>query len=66
MGKEIVGTLYGPSNPRVALFRYLELYRVGKLEVDESITITYSHDQTDQGQQDMLEGRGIKGVVDCG
>lgn len=64
--KEVLGTLYGASNPRTDLPRYLELYRIGKLKVDELITKTYTLDQINEGYQDMLEGRIIKGVIDYG
>ncbi|MDI3341146.1 MAG: NDMA-dependent alcohol dehydrogenase [Sphaerobacter sp.] len=63
MQKEVVGSLYGNSNPRVDLPRYLELYRAGTLKVDELITRTYTLDQINEGYQDMLEGRNIRGVI---
>jgi len=63
MQKEIVGSLYGNSNPRADLPRYLELYRTGTLKVDELITKTYTLDQINEGYQDMLEGRNIRGVI---
>lgn len=66
MQKEVVGSLYGNSNPRTDLLRYLELYRVGKLKVDELVTKTYTLDDINEGYKDMLEGRNIKGVIDYG
>jgi S-(hydroxymethyl)glutathione dehydrogenase/alcohol dehydrogenase len=61
--KEIVGTLYGDSPVHADLPRYLETYRAGKLKVDELVTQTYSHDEINQGYQDMLDGKNIRGVI---
>uniref|UniRef100_A0A831TBA8 NDMA-dependent alcohol dehydrogenase n=2 Tax=Thermorudis TaxID=1649508 RepID=A0A831TBA8_9BACT len=63
LGKEVVGTLYGHSNPRADFARYLELYRLGKLKIDELITRTYTLDQINEGFRDMLDGRNIRGVI---
>lgn len=64
LGKEIVGSLYGNSATQADLPRYLEVYRAGKLKVDELITRTYSLDDINQGFQDMLDGKNIRGVID--
>ncbi|ABG06060.1 Alcohol dehydrogenase, zinc-binding protein [Rubrobacter xylanophilus DSM 9941] len=61
--KEVVGTMYGDSPVNADLARYLELYRTGKLKVDELITRTYSHDEINQGYRDMLDGKNIRGVI---
>ena len=61
--KEVAGCLYGSSNPQADVLRYLELYRAGKLKVDELITRTYTLDEINQGYQDMLDGKNIRGVI---
>ncbi|BBL80590.1 alcohol dehydrogenase [Rubrobacter xylanophilus] len=61
--KEVVGTMYGHSPVNSDLQRYLELYRTGRLKVDELITRTYSHDEINQGYRDMLDGKNIRGVI---
>lgn len=61
--KELVGSLYGNSNPQADIPRYLGLYREGKLKVDELITRTYTLDQINEGYQDMLDGKNVRGVV---
>ena len=43
--------------------RLLELYSAGKLKVDELITRTYPLDQLNQGYQDMIDGKNIRGVI---
>jgi S-(hydroxymethyl)glutathione dehydrogenase/alcohol dehydrogenase len=48
------------------LARYLDLYRVGKVKVDELTTRTYTLDEVNQGFQDMVDGKNIRGVVSYG
>ncbi len=61
--KEVMGCLYGTSNPRTDLLRYIDLYRAGKLKIDELVTRTYTLDQINEGYQDMLAGKNIRGLV---
>jgi alcohol dehydrogenase (nicotinoprotein) len=39
------------------------LYKSGKVKLDELITTRYSLDQVNQGYEDMLAGRNIRGVI---
>jgi Zn-dependent alcohol dehydrogenase len=41
----------------------VQLYRSGDLKLDELITTTYSLDQVNQGYQDMLDGKNIRGLI---
>jgi len=63
LAKEIVGTIYGHSNPKVDIPRFLELYRMGKLKLDELVTKTYTLEQINEGYRDVVEGRVIRGVL---
>jgi len=63
LGKEVVGTLYGHVNPRVDFPYLLQLYRAGRLKLDELVTKTYSLDEINKGYEDLLEGRVIRGVI---
>jgi len=64
--KEVVGTFYGHSPVYADLARYLDLYRVGKVKVDELTTRTYTLDEVNQGFQDMVDGKNIRGVISYG
>ncbi len=44
----------------------VELYRSGDLKLDELITATYTLDQVNQGYQDLLDGKNIRGVIRYG
>jgi S-(hydroxymethyl)glutathione dehydrogenase/alcohol dehydrogenase len=61
--KELVGTIFGNSNPRRDLPRLMRLYMEGKLKLDELVTGTYSLDEIGQGYADMHSGRNIRGLL---
>nr|WP_221217485.1 MULTISPECIES: NDMA-dependent alcohol dehydrogenase [unclassified Mycolicibacterium] len=61
--KSIQGSLFGSSNPRHDIPRYLEMYTLGELKLDELITREYTLDEINQGYEDMLAGRNIRGVI---
>ena len=61
--KSIHGSLFGSSNPRHDIPRYLEMYNLGQLKLDELVTKEYSLDDINTGYEDMLGGRNIRGVI---
>lgn len=62
--KRIQGVLYGNSSPRREVPRLLTLYAEGLLKLDELITARYTLEQINEGYQDMLDGKNIRGVID--
>lgn len=61
--KRIQGSLYGACSPRNDILKQIDMYRSGKLKLDELITTTYSLDELPQGYEDMHAGKNIRGVV---
>lgn len=61
--KTLMGTLYGTSNAPVEIPKLLNMYRHGRLKLDELVTRTYTLDEINQGYGDMLAGKNIRGVV---
>jgi S-(hydroxymethyl)glutathione dehydrogenase/alcohol dehydrogenase len=61
--KQIQGSLFGGANPLYDMPRLLGLYRQGDLKLDELITQRYTLDTINQGYEDMLAGRNIRGVL---
>jgi len=61
--KQVRGSLFGSSNPRADIPRFLELYRSGKLKLEELVTRTYSLDEVNVGYDDMRNGRNLRGVI---
>ncbi|MGH9101802.1 MAG: NDMA-dependent alcohol dehydrogenase [Acidimicrobiales bacterium] len=62
--KRIQGALFGAANPIYDIPRLLGLYRAGDLELDELITRRYRLDQVNEGYQDMMDGKNVRGVID--
>lgn len=61
--QEIRGTVFGSVPPRVQVPRLLRLHHEGKLPVDELVTAEYTLDEVEQGYDDLLAGRNVRGVV---
>jgi alcohol dehydrogenase (nicotinoprotein) len=59
--KHIQGSLFGGTNPLYDTPRLLGLYKNGDLKLDELITNGYTLDNINQGYEDMLAGRNIRG-----
>ena len=63
MEKRIHGALFGSGNPFDEIPRMLELYRAGRLKLDELVTTRYRLEDVNQGYRDMLDGRNIRGLL---
>ncbi len=61
--KRIQGSLFGASSPSSDILRQVQMYRDGKLKLDELITRTYRLDEVAQGYEDMHAGKNIRGVI---
>jgi NDMA-dependent alcohol dehydrogenase len=63
MQKQLVGGMFGGSNPRRDVPRLLRLYKDGKLKLDELVTTTYKLADVNQGYQDLRDGKNIRGMI---
>ena len=61
--RQIVGSLFGSSNPRYEIPMLLELYSQGRLDLDALVTRTYPLEGVNDGYEDMRAGRNIRGVL---
>ncbi|MGB3482918.1 MAG: NDMA-dependent alcohol dehydrogenase [Mycobacterium sp.] len=61
--KTLKGNIFGGGNSHVETPRLTGLYKAGLLQVDEMVTATYRLEDINQGYQDMLDGKNIRGVV---
>jgi S-(hydroxymethyl)glutathione dehydrogenase/alcohol dehydrogenase len=64
--KRLQGALFGASSPNKDIPAMLELYRQGRLKLDELITTRYSLEGINEGYLDMRAGRNIRGIIDYG
>lgn len=61
--KRLLGSFAGSIRPRVDLPRLVELYRAGKLQLDDLITRRYSLEELPQAFADMEAGTVARGVI---
>lgn len=61
--KRVQGALYGMKSPREAMPMLLNLYRSGKLKLDELVTKSYTLEQINEAYEDMRSGNIIRGVI---
>jgi S-(hydroxymethyl)glutathione dehydrogenase / alcohol dehydrogenase len=61
--KNLQGTLFGGGNPQHDIPHLLSMYQAGKLNLDDMITRRYKLEQINDGYQDMLDGKSIRGII---
>ena len=61
--KVIKGSVYGSSRPRIDIPKLMNLYRAGKLKLDELVTRTYSFDQINEAYAALERGEVARTVV---
>ena len=61
--KTLKGNIFGGGNSHVETPKLVGLYKAGLLNIDEMVTNTYSLENINDGYQDMLDGKNIRGVV---
>ena len=61
--KTLKGNVFGGANPRHEIPMLLDLYKSGQLNLQDMISNTYSLEQINDGYQDMLDGKNLRGVI---
>jgi S-(hydroxymethyl)glutathione dehydrogenase/alcohol dehydrogenase len=61
--KRLLGSLFGEANPRADIPMLLNLYREGRLLLDEAVTREYKLQDINDAYDDMLAGHNIRGVI---
>lgn len=61
--KTLKGNVFGGANPRHEIPMLLDLYKSGQLNLQDMISNTYSLEQINEGYQDMLDGKNIRGII---
>ncbi len=61
--KSLKGSLFGDCNPTTDIPKILGLYQSGDIKLDEIITRTYTLDQVNEGYDDLLNGKNVRGVM---
>ncbi|XIE79687.1 Zn-dependent alcohol dehydrogenase [Streptomyces sp. SBR177] len=63
LDKAILGCRYGSSRPQRDIARYAELYRAGRLLLDELVTATYPVEEFARAVADAEQGKVARGVL---
>jgi len=63
MEKSILGSLYGSGDIRVELITLLELYKAGRIHLEELITKRYRLEEINAGFKDLEAGKNARGVI---
>ena len=63
MQKNLQGTIFGGGNPHYDIPQLLSMYKAGKLNLDDMVTRQYKLEQINEGYQDMLDGKNIRGII---
>ena len=61
--KTLTGSYFGSARPREDFPKLIDMYRSGKLKLDELITRTYTIDEAAQAFEDLAQGRNARGVI---
>lgn len=61
--KTLTGSYFGSARPREDFPRLMNLYRAGRLRLDELITHRYPIDEAPQAFADLAEGRNARGMI---
>ncbi len=61
--RAIIGSLYGSARPRIDLPKLIDLYRAGKLKLDELLTRTYPLEQINEAYDALERGEVARSVV---
>ncbi len=62
-GKTLKGSFYGDANVNADFPMLLDLYRAGRLNLDDMVTTTYSIDDAPQAFEDMQKNVNARGVI---
>lgn len=61
--RTLTGSLYGASRPRTDILMLIDLYRAGRLKVDELLTRTYPLDEINEAYDALERGEVIRTAV---
>lgn len=61
--KSILGCRYGSARPHHDIPLFIELYKAGKLKLDELVSATYAPEDVQQALDDMHDGKLNRGVL---
>ena len=61
--RTLMGSIYGSGRPRVDIPMLINLYRAGKLKLDELLTRRYPFSQINEAYEALARGEGLRSIV---
>src|SRR6266487_4643896 len=61
--RRMQGSLFGGANPLYDIPMILGLWQSGDVKLTELVTKRYTLDQVNEGYQDMMDGKNLRGVI---
>ena len=61
--RRMQGALFGGANPLYDIPMILGLWQAGDVKLTELVTRRYTLDQVNEGYQDMMDGKNLRGVI---
>jgi S-(hydroxymethyl)glutathione dehydrogenase/alcohol dehydrogenase len=61
--RRMQGSLFGGANPLYDIPMILGLWQSGDVKLTELVTRRYTLDQVNEGYQDMMDGKNLRGVI---
>jgi len=61
--RRMQGSLFGGANPLYDIPMILGLWQSGDIKLNELVSQRYSLDQINEGYQDMMDGKNLRGVI---
>jgi S-(hydroxymethyl)glutathione dehydrogenase/alcohol dehydrogenase len=61
--RRMQGSLFGGANPLYDIPMILGLWQAGDIKLNELVSQRYSLDQINEGYQDMMDGKNLRGVI---
>jgi S-(hydroxymethyl)glutathione dehydrogenase/alcohol dehydrogenase len=59
----LMGSLYGSARPRIDILKLIQMYRAGKLKLDELLTRTYPIEEINEAYAALERGEVARSVV---
>jgi NDMA-dependent alcohol dehydrogenase len=63
LAKKLKGVMFGNCNPATDIPGLLQMYKDGRLKLDEVVTARYPLDEINQGFKDLKDGKNLRGVL---
>ncbi len=61
--RSLIGSIYGSGRPRIDIPMLINLYRAGRLKLDELLTRRYPFSQINEAYEALERGEGLRSVV---